>query len=258
MTELQYSQNLLLVMDSLWFNQIILFSEPASKPTPTPQFSSQSSLDFQSDLTSTPLLEEQSSFSSDTPPTSSKDGSLGFNSDEEDDNEDEEPACKYRRKRPAMLSLASIQNRSRSSSPSAHKLPKHLRSSANSVTSLRKAMSCRNLDDLEYAEVKGFMDLGFKFKKEKLSPRMMSVLPGLQRLDEFKDEIKGQSFNATDNLNGQESKRPTPYLSEAWLIRRPDSPLLNWKMPRVSTSNDMKKHLKSWARTVATAIELEY
>lgn len=61
------------------------------------------------------------------------------------------------------------------------------------MSKLYKSMSCKTLGELELEEVKGFMDLGFIFKKENLSPRMMSLVPGLQRLGEYKDEERRQS-----------------------------------------------------------------
>lgn len=101
-------------------------------------------------------------------------------------------------------------------------------------------------------EVKGFMDLGFIFKKEHLNPRMVSVIPGLQRL--------GQDTSIRKTAEGDEEGRreiTRPYLSEAWLIKRPDSPLLNLRVPRASAASDMKKHLRRWARTVASEIQQE-
>lgn len=98
-------------------------------------------------------------------------------------------------------------------------------------------MSCKTLVDLELEEVKGFMDLGFLFRKENLTKNIINLLPGLQRYDED-DEEKGMEITR-------------PYLSEAWIITSPDSPL---RIPRASTAADMKKHLKFWALTVASAI----
>ena len=114
-------------------------------------------------------------------------------------------------------------------------------------------MSCRSSLELELEEVKGFMDLGFEFSKEHLSPRMMSVIPGLQRLEVVlqEDEERGEGGETEGDV------RRRPYLSEAWLIKRPDSPLLNLRLPRVSAAADMKKHLRFWARTVASVIQQE-
>lgn len=115
---------------------------------------------------------------------------------------------------------------------------------------LCKTRSCKSLCELEVEEVKGFMDLGFTFDKEHLNKRMMSVLPGLQRLD----------LGCTNTDHGAHDKSTSthrPYLSEAWLVKRPDPPLRSLRIPRVSTAEGMKKHLKYWAKTVASAIQLE-
>ena len=125
-------------------------------------------------------------------------------------------------------------------------------------------MSYRSLGELELEEVKGFMDLGFIFKKEYLSPRMMSVVPGLQRLNRQNIYLRDSNVAGDhDELirkqeEDEEKGIPRPYLSESWLIKRPDSPLLNLRVPRVSVAADMKKHLKFWARTVASEIQPEY
>lgn len=119
-------------------------------------------------------------------------------------------------------------------------------------------MSCWSLGELELREVKGFMDLGFTFKKEHPSPRMMSLIPGLQRLEVYKNKenvpkhLKGDQFEEEEEEDERGVIRP--YLSEAWLINRPSSPLLNLRVPRVSEAADMKKHLRFWARIVASEV----
>lgn len=133
-------------------------------------------------------------------------------------------------------------------------------------------MSMRSLGELELEELKGLMDLGFTFKKENINPRMMSLVPGLQRLrvgahsnnkktqnssddDDDVEELANKDDGGDDEVEVEVTR---PYLSEAWLIKRPDSPLLNLRLPtRVSSAADMKKHLKSWARTVASEIQQE-
>lgn len=136
-------------------------------------------------------------------------------------------------------------------------------------------MSMRSLGELELEELKGLMDLGFTFKKENINPRMMSLVPGLQRLrvgahsnnrktqnsSDDDDDVEELANKDNDHDGGDdevEVEVTRPYLSEAWLIKRPDSPLLNLRLPtRVSSAADMKKHLKSWARTVASEIQQE-
>ncbi|XP_068669502.1 uncharacterized protein [Aristolochia californica] len=103
---------------------------------------------------------------------------------------------------------------------------------------LPKMSSCKSFAELENEEIKGFMDLGFIFKEDQVTDHVMSVIPGLRKLGEKKKLIT------------------RPYLSEAWLINRPNSPLLDLRMPPISAASgaDMKKHLRFWARTVADEV----
>lgn len=99
----------------------------------------------------------------------------------------------------------------------------------------------KSMTDLEIDELQGFMDLGFKFNMNDLSPHVVNVLPGLQRLG-------GQKV--------QTSIVSRPYLSEAWLIPRSDSPLLNWRVPSEhGEAVTMKEQLKFWARAVASTMQ---
>lgn len=119
--------------------------------------------------------------------------------------------------------------------------------------------------EIELEEVKWFMDLGFRFNKEYLSPRMMSVLPGLQRVklhqvakDGDDNDDDGDDENDQEDDEDYEKRVMRPYLSEAWLMRRPDSPLQHLRMPRITAADDdMKKRLRFWAKTVASAIQQE-
>ncbi|KAK4759541.1 hypothetical protein SAY87_022672 [Trapa incisa] len=173
--------------------------------------------------------------------------------------------------------------RSSSSSPTAYTRSRRKSSIEPSKSKrLQKSMSCRSFADLEMEEVRGFMDLGFVFKREHLSPRIVSIIPGLQKLaagaavkqdprrqqedekekneEEEEEEEQGDDGNE-EGEGGEEAATPPhvrPYLSEAWLIRRPDSPLLNLRVPPMaSPASEMKRHLRHWARTVASVIEQE-
>lgn len=153
---------------------------------------------------------------------------------------------------------------SNSSSPSSHKIKKRSKNedkvgigNGNGMFRLKRTMSCKSLCELELEEVKGFMDLGFRFSKDHLiSKRMMSLIPGLQRLEDPFLQIEEKNITKPEE-DGEEERchKIRPYLSEAWLIKRPDLPLLNLRIPRLSTAADMKKHLKYWAKTVASAIQ---
>ncbi|XP_057471367.1 uncharacterized protein LOC130760169 [Actinidia eriantha] len=219
---------LLGTMDRLWFHQIIVFSEPTSliltRTLEAPEPTSETLPHLSSNISHT-LSEEEAS---------SETLSIITSPSEDDcNNQEDEP--------PTRSNRTASMSRSCSSSPLDRILSKR---------KLHKSMSCQSSLELELEEVKGFMDLGFEFSKEHLSPRMMSVIPGLQRLELVlqEDEERGET---------EGDVRRRPYLSEAWLIKRPDSPLLNLRLPRVSAAADMKKHLRCWARTVASVIQQE-
>lgn len=241
------------VMDRLWFHQIILFPEPnpvlsCKTLTTTPLPISESFTNHESSIYSIPEDEMLSV------------ASACLITTQQDESEKEEEIEKELelKERPTRSKVVAGKSRSQSSSPSTPKHSRKLKYSSY-VTRLQKTMSCKSLSELEEEEVKGFIDLGFSFDKQNLCPRMMSVIPGLQRLgggyksEENDDEI--EEVDDHEEKKGHENLRP--YLSEAWLIKRPDSPLLNMRVPIVSTVADMKKHLRYWARTVASEIHQE-
>ncbi|KAJ8533980.1 hypothetical protein K7X08_007304 [Anisodus acutangulus] len=248
----KYSIGLLGVMDRLWFHQIILFSETPSvsfpknleKPLPI-QDSLTCSLKYQCQELSS--VESQSTLLQDV----CEKEAANVKGNSTPPNE-----------RPTRLNLVTPRNRSHSSSPATDKrysrTDRYLKDSGSRV--LEKTM---RLGELELEEVKGFMDLGFIFRKEHLSKRMISVVPGLQRLEVVLSEGKEKICEDSEaiSINGivaeekdEQRDIARPYLSEAWLIKRPDSPLLNLKIPRISAASDMKKHLRYWAKTVATVV----
>ncbi|CAI8593179.1 unnamed protein product [Vicia faba] len=95
----------------------------------------------------------------------------------------------------------------------------------------------RSLSDLEYEEVQGFKDLGFSFEKEALSPSLANIIPGLQ--EKNRDESE------------EDKAARGPYLSEAWLVQScATPPVPNWGDNM--SADDMKKHIKFWARAVAS------
>ncbi|KAJ9184271.1 hypothetical protein P3X46_004015 [Hevea brasiliensis] len=227
---------LLGVMDRLWFHQIILFSESESSTVLFPK-----TLKQQTPLITESLVHLASSLSLATSPDEEIEEpsiTLELNNHKQEEEEEEGKVIVDQKERPTRL---------------------------NNLRKLQKFMSCRSLGELELEEVKGFMDLGFIFKKEHISPRMISVVPGLVRLGLYKNKHNNKLFNSKvpedDDIHTEKQEEAEgiirPYLSEAWLIKRPDSPLLNLRLPRVSAAADMKKHLKFWARTVASVIQQE-
>ncbi|XP_002519556.3 uncharacterized protein LOC8284549 [Ricinus communis] len=286
-----YSLCLLGVMDRLWFHQIILFPETSStvllsktlkQQTPlitsslinlpsTLSFSTSTEEEEEEEAASpaSPLSEEDISSTSESTPITLEFKKVNLN----DRKGEQEDMVVNEKERPTRLNLATSRARSHSSSPST---AKRLTKNIGLRKVLQKSMSCRSLGELELEEVKGFMDLGFIFKKEQISPRMISVVPGLSRLGLYKhkhnttklinSEVVPEDEDCydsddhdivRDDQQEQEKGIIRPYLSEAWLIRRPDSPLLNLRLPKVSAAADMKKHLKFWARTVASEIQQE-
>ncbi|KAJ9181604.1 hypothetical protein P3X46_009719 [Hevea brasiliensis] len=279
-----YSLCLLGVMERLWFHQIILFSESSAVQIPK-TLKQQSPFITESliDLTSTSSLSLATSPEEEIPlsplpleevPSASPPVTLELNKDKEEveqeaqEEEEEDKVIVNQKERPTRLNLITTRVRSHSSSPSTEKRrPKNIRNSCSS-RKLQKYMSCRSLGELELEELKGFMDLGFIFKKENISPRMISVVPGLLRLGLYKNKYNTKLITSEvpeddDDIQRERDKQEEekgvirPYLSEAWLIKRPDSPLLNLRLPRVSAAVDMKKHHKFWARTVASVIQQE-
>ncbi|KAA8515072.1 hypothetical protein F0562_018141 [Nyssa sinensis] len=67
----------------------------------------------------------------------------------------------------------------------------------------------KSLSDLEFEELKGFMDLGFVFSEEDKDSSLVEIIPGLQRLG-MKEDGEEQETHV------DESSVPRPYLSEAW------------------------------------------
>ncbi|XVF40296.1 hypothetical protein PTKIN_Ptkin01aG0102100 [Pterospermum kingtungense] len=116
----------------------------------------------------------------------------------------------------------------------------------------KKKGTSKSLSDLEFEELKGFMDLGFVFSEEdNKDSRLVEIIPGLQRL--------GKKEGVEDNKEGDNHKAEVsrPYLSEAWEVyerRRKENPLMNWRVPALGDETDMKESLRWWAHTVASTV----
>jgi hypothetical protein len=102
----------------------------------------------------------------------------------------------------------------------------------------RKLVSPKSLLDLEFEELKGFMDLGFVFSEEEKDSRLVSIIPCLQRL--------GRKGGGEIN----ETLVSRPYLSETWDVLG----LENWKILALGNEMDMKDQLRCWANTVASTV----
>ncbi|KAL3623317.1 hypothetical protein CASFOL_032133 [Castilleja foliolosa] len=243
-------------MDSLWFYHTVLFSDDPlfifpgipKLPFPTsesPDYSSKS-------CSQNSVISEQEI---------SLVASITTGSQDETSSQESDHDKKYtiHENRPTRLNPVSSKTRyHHSSSPLASARRKSRKSGHGHYSGVRlqKTMSCKSLGELELEEVKGFMDLGFDFKKEKLSKHLMGLIPGLQRIDNTDNDEDEEGDSDDEEKKGV----MRPYLSEAWFVKRPDnySPLMNLRVARVSSNDDMKKHLKCWARTVAVAVQQGY
>ncbi|MED6137124.1 hypothetical protein PIB30_062056 [Stylosanthes scabra] len=130
----------------------------------------------------------------------------------------------------------------------------------------KKRRQSKSLSDLEFEELKGFMDLGFVFSEEDKDSRLASILPGLQRLG--KKRVNNEEDGVDDDDDEEEEDEddeeedcdkgtvPRPYLSEAWKVhkKKKENPLKNWKVPALNNENDIKDSLKLWAHTVASTV----
>eukprot|EP01018_Ginkgo_biloba_P015857 Gb_38224 [translate_table: standard] len=103
------------------------------------------------------------------------------------------------------------------------------------------------MTDMEVEEVKGFMELGFSFTQDELSPRVMTLLPGLRRL----------TCTRQEKINTLTNK---PHVSEGSMFQMSTSPEFSlppgWKIPAPNHKGlDMKERLKLWARYVAFSVK---
>ncbi|VFQ64425.1 unnamed protein product [Cuscuta campestris] len=121
------------------------------------------------------------------------------------------------------------------------------RESCRRGTMVMKRKNSKSLSDLEFKELKGFMDLGFVFSDEDRESELVSIIPGLQK--------KGVSES------GQISDVSRPYLSEAWDAMEEEekerdigSGLGNWRAPAFGNEMEIKKHLRFWAYAVASNV----
>lgn len=139
---------------------------------------------------------------------------------------------------------------------------KVIKSNEKSRTTRRKrkgkvGLSCRSLSELEFQEVKGFMDLGFVFSEGDKNSNLVKIIPGLQRLGEGEKEKEKE--NSVQNADNSLIKRP--YLSQAWEImeykRKERAERIKWKINAAVLDNemDMKHQLRFWAQSVASAVK---
>ncbi|KAM7271044.1 hypothetical protein ACFE04_030258 [Oxalis oulophora] len=118
------------------------------------------------------------------------------------------------------------------------------------VRSKKKKGKCRSFSELEFEELKGFMDMGFVFNDEaKRNSSLVSLIPGLRE--------KSTSGNEND-----EEDLKKPYLSEAWSVleeRKPNKSLMmNMRIKSCDLKGNeiyLKDSLKIWAHNVASTLK---
>ncbi|KAK9093045.1 hypothetical protein Syun_027956 [Stephania yunnanensis] len=134
-----------------------------------------------------------------------------------------------------------------------HQIPKKSdQQNERPISSVRgkRRKRVKSMSDLEFEELKGFIDLGFVFDEEDRNSSLVSIIPGLQRL--------GKRDEGVDDDGEVLASRP--YLSEAWGVvgRRKElmnNPLLNWRVPaNLGSEIAMKDNLRNWAHTVASTV----
>ncbi|KAJ7546784.1 hypothetical protein O6H91_08G054300 [Diphasiastrum complanatum] len=108
----------------------------------------------------------------------------------------------------------------------------------------------KGTDHIEYDEMKGFRELGFSFSQDKLTPRVISLFPGMKV-----DYAEGKNYSKVSFVASTQYKL---YTSPTWWTTKPNSPLYNWQFPDPHQEGvDMKAHLKFWARAVASTVRQE-
>lgn len=130
----------------------------------------------------------------------------------------------------------------------------------NKKSNVRRTRKGKSMSDLEYEELKGFMDLGFVFSEEDHKDSdLVSILPGLQRLVKKDDGVVQVTTEEEDKSN--ENRVARPYLSEAWdhcggrKGKKQITPEMKWRVPAPVTNEvDLKDNLRLWAHAVASTI----
>ncbi|XP_009790979.1 uncharacterized protein LOC107785729 [Nicotiana tabacum] len=107
--------------------------------------------------------------------------------------------------------------------------------------------SSKSLSELEFEELKGFMDLGFEFSDKDKDSSLVSILPGLRRLGRENEE--NMRFEELE-----EAAVSRPHLSEAWAVWE-EKKKISWKInPVLRNEMEIKDQLRFWAHTVASTV----
>ncbi|KAK6785208.1 hypothetical protein RDI58_018663 [Solanum bulbocastanum] len=118
----------------------------------------------------------------------------------------------------------------------------------------KKSRNSKSLSELEFEELKGFMDLGFEFSDKDKDSNLVTIIPGLKRLGRENE----RGFDEND-----ESGVSRPHLSEAWAVWEEKKKMEDWKKNALKSwkinsdfGNEMeiKDQLKFWAHAVASTV----
>ncbi|CAE6045776.1 unnamed protein product [Arabidopsis arenosa] len=118
----------------------------------------------------------------------------------------------------------------------------------------------KSMSDLEYEELKGFMDLGFVFSEEDHKDSdLVSILPGLQRLVKRDDGVVQVAKEGEEEDKSSGNRVARPYLSEAWDHcggrKGKITTEIKWRVPAPAANEvDLKDNLRHWAHAVASTI----
>ncbi|KAL0363487.1 UNVERIFIED_CONTAM: WD repeat-containing protein 53 [Sesamum calycinum] len=110
------------------------------------------------------------------------------------------------------------------------------------MISRKKKVLSKSLSELEFEELKGFMDLGFVFSEEDRESGLVEIIPGLQRL----------------GADRRKEEKLRPYLSEAWEAlnrrREMERPLMKWRVPAYDGAETLRGHTAAAICCIASRI----
>ncbi|KAJ8476658.1 hypothetical protein OPV22_020385 [Ensete ventricosum] len=111
----------------------------------------------------------------------------------------------------------------------------------------------KSLTDLEFEELKGLVDLGFTFSDAETDPRLLEIVPALQRLGLGRNRASEEEAPPAAPVDATVSR---PYLSEAWEVAeaKPEERLLKNLIPAGVGGADLKGQLRCWAHAVASTV----
>ncbi|CAL9763146.1 unnamed protein product [Musa acuminata subsp. burmannicoides] len=117
----------------------------------------------------------------------------------------------------------------------------------------KKKEKSKSLTDLEFEELKGLVDLGFTFSDAETDPRLLEIVPALQRLGLGRNRASEEEAPPAAPVDATVSR---PYLSEAWEVAeaKPEERLLMNLIPAGVAGADLKGQLRSWAHAVASTV----